>query len=267
MVEFLKDIKDIKIVFEDDCLAVISKPSGLPVHKSSGEQRYATLVDYLIEIFGRENLADIDGSDERPGIVHRLDADTSGLLIVAKRDDAAQKLTEMMKNHEVDRRYLALVHGICKFNSAKIDAPLLRHKTKRTTFIVADSPKARNATTLVYMLRRYSSLQVDNGYSLIECKLLTGRTHQIRVHMQYIKHPIVGDGVYSSFAPKDKQVSLGLTHQFLHSSKLKFTHPITGKILEFSDHLPSDLVCSLQKIENRLVDETEEFKQFERLVS
>ena len=209
----------------------------------------------LIARYGVDGLCTCQGNEDRPGIVHRLDALTSGLMICAKTNRAGGELIEMIRRREVDRRYLALVHGIMSEDFAKIDAPLERHKTHRTKVVVGNSSTAsRSATTTFQTLRRYSSIDLDSGYSLLLCKLDTGRTHQIRVHMQYIKHPVVGDSTYNSYAPKARRASLGLERQFLHSAILEFKHPITGEMLSFKDCLPEELRDAIHLLDDRILN-------------
>lgn len=257
---------DLDIRFEDDDILVISKPAGLITHPS-GPYKSQTLVNALIAKYGIDGLCKCQGNEDRPGIVHRLDALTSGLMICAKTDSAGEHLIEMIRDREVDRKYLTLVHGIIENDNAKIDAPLERHKTYRTKMVVGrDSESAREAVTTFEVLRRYSSTSIDSGYTLLECKLDTGRTHQIRVHMQYIKHPVVGDPLYNSYAPKAKRASLGLSRQFLHSALLEFKHPITGHALSFKDPLPSELMDAIGLLDDRIFNITEMDANFEELI-
>lgn len=240
------------IRYEDEWLMVISKQAGLCVHPSEGHED-STLVNALIYHYGRDNLAHIQG-DDRPGIVHRLDMDTSGLLICAKDDQVGLKLQEDIRERNVDRRYLALVHGNIAHNTGQIDAPIARSVRERVRMAVMDTPKARPAETTFKVLERFEATARDEGYTLLECKLYTGRTHQIRVHMEYIQHCCVGDPLYqqgSEFA------QLGLTRQFLHSYSLAFDHPITGQHLEFIDTLPEDLSEVLKGLESRSMGRTD----------
>ena len=246
---------DLDIKYEDDDLLVISKPANLIVHVSSGVKKSsATLCDILIAKYGISGLCNCQGNEDRPGIVHRLDADTSGLMICAKSDEAGYALMDMIRQRDVDRRYVALVHGIIEEDTGKIDVPIERCRSNRTKMVVGrDADTAREAVTTFRVLERFSSSEIDAGYTLVECKLQTGRTHQIRVHMQYIKHPVVGDPVYSSYAPKAKRSSLGLTRQFLHSARLEFRHPMTKDKLAFSDSLAGDLSDALSMLDGRCV--------------
>lgn len=238
--------------FEDDYLMVISKQAGLCVHPSPGHSG-ATLVNALIYRFGRDHLAHIQG-DDRPGIVHRLDMDTSGLMLCAKNDATGNALQDAIRLRQVDRRYLTLVHGNIAMDTGMIDRPIARSDRDRLRMRVSDKPGARSSITTFSVLERFEAGVADEGYTLLECKLYTGRTHQIRVHMQYIQHCCVGDPVYS--AGKEK-AQLGLERQFLHSYSLNFDHPDTGEHLEFVDALPPDLQKSLDSLEERSMGKTE----------
>ncbi|MCQ2751544.1 MAG: RluA family pseudouridine synthase [Coriobacteriales bacterium] len=248
---------DLDVRFEDDHLLVISKQAGLVCHPCPGHYD-DTLVNALVAHCGKENLSEVQGSD-RLGIVHRLDADTSGLLIAAKTDIAAAKLQDQLRVRSVDRRYITLVHGTIHDNSAMINAPIGRHPKDRTKMAVCESSNSRSAITSFTTLKTYRGSMKSNGYSLCECKLYTGRTHQIRVHMAYTNHPVVGDPLYGRAANAKlknknaaKQLELGLERQFLHSYKIAFEHPITGETLSFQDNLPNDLqkvIDELEKLE------------------
>lgn len=242
------------IRFEDEHLLVISKQADLLTHPSNKNQK-RTLMHALIERYGEDGLCVCQGNEARPGIIHRLDAFTTGLMICAKTNEAGNALIEQIKNREVDRRYVALVHGIMHEDSIKIDAPIRRHTTHRTKMVVGNGAGEKEAVTTAEKLKTFSSTNNDSGYTLLECKLLTGRTHQIRVHMQFIKHPVVGDPLYASYSPKAKSSNLGLTRQFLHSAKLKFNHPITGELLQFEDSLPKDLHNALVLLDGRVLEE------------
>jgi 23S rRNA pseudouridine1911/1915/1917 synthase len=244
------------IRFEDEHLAVISKQAGLLVHPSR-EHTDGTLVNALVYRYGAAGLCNVQGEDDRPGIVHRLDGDTSGLMIVAKTDEAGAALMEAIRLRQIDRHYVTLVHGVLAPDTAMIDAPIARHPTDRMRMAVADTSGARDAVTTLKVLERFESDRYDNGYTLVECKLFTGRTHQIRVHMQYTKHPVVGDPIYTSCAPKDARAQMGLTRQFLHSYSLAFDHPVTGERLEFTDGLAPELWAVLDTLEQRSTGQTE----------
>ena len=206
------------VIYEDDDILVINKPRGLVVHPSVGHHD-DTLVNALIYHYDlNEEMLD----EERPGIVHRIDKDTSGLLIVAKNLASKDILSEMIKNHEVDREYLALCYGRIKERRFKVDAPIARHPYLRTKMAV-DIDKGREAVTHFEVVGDYKDT------TLLRCKLETGRTHQIRVHLAYIGHPIVNDPLYCS-RKDEKFSSLG---QVLHAYKLTFNHPRSEKKMVF----------------------------------
>ena len=241
---------DLDIRFEDDDLIVLSKQVGLVCHPSV-DHTDGTLVNALIYHCGVDHLCNVQGEDDRLGIVHRLDRDTSGLMLAAKTDAAGYALMEDIRDRAVDRHYLALVHGVIAPDTGMIDAPIARSANERTRMAVRDVPSARDAVTTFRVLERFEPRQHDDGYTLIDCKLFTGRTHQIRVHMQYAKHPLVGDPVYTANGPKDTRAQLGLKRQFLHSFKIRFTHPETSEVLEFADNLPRDLAEVLSVLADR----------------
>lgn len=228
------------IRYEDDALIVLSKQAGLVCHPSP-DHASGTLVNALLAHCGADHLCNVQGEDDRLGIVHRLDGDTSGLMLAAKTDEAGEALMEAIRLRSVDRHYLALVHGVMAPDTGMIDAPIARDATERTRMAVRDAPSAREAITTFEVIERFEPSDTDNGYTLLDCKLFTGRTHQIRVHMQYAKHPIVGDPLYRASAPRAAGASLGLDRQFLHSYRLRFEHPITGEEMSFIDGLPEDL--------------------------
>ena len=241
---------DLDIRFEDDDLIVLSKQIGLVCHPSV-DHADGTLVNALIYHCGADHLCNVQGEDDRLGIVHRLDRDTSGLMLAAKTDAAGYALMEDIRDRAVDRHYLALVHGVIAPDTGMIDAPIARSANERTRMAVRDVPSARDAVTTFRVLERFEPHQHDDGYTLIDCKLFTGRTHQIRVHMQYAKHPLVGDPVYTANGPKDARAQLGLKRQFLHSFKIRFTHPETSEELKFADNLPRDLAEVLTGLADR----------------
>lgn len=219
---------ELDIVYEDDDLLVINKKSGMVVHPAPGNYE-GTLVNALM---GRFNLS----HDEiRPGIVHRLDKDTSGLMLVAKNDFTHLKLSQMIKDKTVERYYLALVDGTFNHETGTIDAPIGRDPKFREKMTVI-SKNSKHAITHFKVIKRYKQ------HTLIECKLETGRTHQIRVHMKYINHPIVNDPVYS------KLVSDNSFGQLLHSYKIVFPHPRTGEILSFTSDLPQEFLDILNLV-------------------
>lgn len=246
---------DLDIRFEDDDLIVLSKQVGLVCHPSL-DHAGGTLVNALLHHCGAEHLCNVQGDDDRLGIVHRLDRDTSGLMLAAKSDAAGYALMEDIRLRAVDRHYIALVHGVMAHDTGMIDAPIARAADERTRMAVRDVPSAREAITTFRVLERFEHARRDDGYTLIECKLFTGRTHQIRVHMQYTRHPIVGDPVYTAGAPRDVAAQLGLERQFLHSFRIKLTHPATGEELSFVDNLPRDLSEALGKLSTRSMGRT-----------
>ena len=205
------------IVYEDDYLLVVNKPSGMVVHLAVGNYN-GTLVNALMYHCNR--LSSVNGS-VRPGIVHRIDADTSGLLLVAKNDEVHYDLAKQISEKTVLRKYLALVWGVILEDSATIDAPIGRDKNDRKKMSVT-SLNSKDAVTHIKVLERYSNT------TLIECKLDTGRTHQIRVHMDYIGHPVVNDPVYGHRKKIDKEFG-----QMLHAEVIGFVHPVTKKYMEF----------------------------------
>lgn len=219
------------IVYEDSDLIVVNKPQGMVVHPANGNYS-GTLVNALLAHC--ENLSGIGGVI-RPGIVHRLDKDTSGLLVVAKNDLAHLSLTEQIKERQVRKEYLTLVYGNLKNDSGSVNAPIGRHPVERKKMAVVFR-NGKSAITHYQVLKRFGN------YTYLQIVLETGRTHQIRVHMAYIGHPIVSDPVYSS---KSK---FNLAGQFLHAHKLAFVHPRTGKKMEFSVELPSQMKKILQAL-------------------
>lgn len=210
------------IVYEDDYLIIINKKSGMVVHPAPGNYS-GTLVNALLYKF---NLSRGESSI-RPGIVHRIDKDTSGLMVVAKDDKTHELLSEMIKNKEVERKYLALVHGVIKHDTATIDAPIGRDQVNRQKMMIT-AENSKDAVTHFRVLKRYKE------HTLIECTLETGRTHQIRVHMEYINYPIVNDPVYGK---SKKTTSFG---QLLHSKSIRFIHPITKEEIFFEKEVPSE---------------------------
>lgn len=215
-----KEDIDFKILYEDDHLAIISKPQDLVVHPGAGNPNN-TLVNGLLYKF--DNLA--KGSDElRPGIVHRLDKDTSGLMIIAKSDEAYFKLVKMFKTRKIKKSYLAIVYGKID-DFGVIDAPIGRDRKNRKKFCVTNHNSKR-------AISKYKLLKNFDNYSLVKINLITGRTHQIRVHFSYIKHPVIGDPVYGY---KNK---FNIDKQLLHSYILEFKHPISGQEMKFEDDFP-----------------------------
>jgi 23S rRNA pseudouridine1911/1915/1917 synthase len=216
---------ELRIVHLDDDLAVIDKPAGLVVHPAPSHSG-PTLVSELGDLLG-------GGDPERPGIVHRLDKDTSGLLVVARGPEALAALQAAVREREVDRRYLALAGGRLASRTGTIDAPIGRATRRRTRMAVAGAA-SREART------HFEVLELLPRESYVEARLETGRTHQIRAHFAAIGHPLVGDSTYGGAA------RYGLTRQFLHAHRLAFRHPRTGAPLDFSSPLPADLAGALQ---------------------
>ncbi len=241
------------IVYEDDELAVVDKPAGLVVHPAPGHWD-----DTLVNALAARGLKLGGGAAGRHGIVHRLDKDTSGLMLVAKTDAAQVALQEAIKIRAVDRRYLTLVHGWIAPDTGLIDAPLGRDSRERMKMAVSDAASAKQSVTTFRVLERFEAGRFDDGFTLLECKLYTGRTHQIRVHMAYINHPCVGDRVYGQRRIK---ADLGLERQFLHSYCLELDHPITGEPMKFLDPPPEDLASRLVQIAPNSAGRTEAGKE------
>jgi len=209
------------IIYEDDYLAVNNKPSGLVVHPAPGNYEH-TLVNALKNIF--HSLSDI--SPDRPGIVHRLDKETSGLLIIAKNNESHLEISRQFAKHTVEKEYVAIVKGSMEFDEGVIEAPIARHLFKRKNMAVNFSDKAKDARTSYCTLKRYKN------FSLLSLKPFTGRTHQLRVHLDFIGHPILGDDKYGK---NNKFIRLAL-----HARKIKFLHPKTGKPVEFNAPIPKE---------------------------
>lgn len=213
---------DIDIVYEDDDVMVINKKSGVVVHPAPGNYS-GTLVNGLMYL--SKDLSHVNG-EFRPGIVHRIDKDTSGLLIVAKNDKAHRILAEELKEKKIKRKYIALVSGVINHDVGEIDAPIGRDPSDRKKMCVT-STNSKDAITHFRVLERYKNA------SLIECELETGRTHQIRVHMKYINHPVINDPVYG----KNNHGEFG---QLLHAKEITFTHPTTKEVMTFSCEVPEE---------------------------
>ncbi len=212
----------LEILYEDNDIIVVNKPKGMVVHPANGNLD-GTLVNAIMAIC-KDSLSGI-GGEIRPGIVHRLDKDTSGVIIVAKNDKAHINLSEQIKNHEVEKTYIALVRGNVKENEATINMPIGRSTKDRKKMAVTKTGK--NAVTHFKVLSRH------NNYTLLEVKIETGRTHQIRVHLSEIGYPIIGDTVYSN-----GKNEWGVVGQCLHAKSIKFKHPITGKEMLIEAKLP-----------------------------
>ena len=220
------------IIYEDNDILVVNKPKGMVVHPAVGNLD-GTLVNAVMA-HCKDNLSGI-GGEVRPGIVHRLDKDTSGLIIVAKNDKAHIKLSEQIQNREVKKIYIALVRGIVKENEATIDMPIGRSSKDRKKMAV--DKKGKEAITHFKVLKRYDK------YTLLEVKIDTGRTHQIRVHMAEIGHPVIGDEVYSN-----GKNEFNVEGQMLHAKSLEFKHPITGKLKHLEAPLPEYFEEVLKKL-------------------
>ena len=220
------------IVNEDNDILVVNKQKGLVVHPGNGNPN-GTLVNAIMA-HCKESLSGI-GGEIRPGIVHRIDKDTSGILVIAKNDKAHINMSEQIKNHEVTKTYLALVRGNIKENQATINMPIARSTKDRTKMAV--SKNGKNAVTHIEVLERF------DGFTYIKVNIETGRTHQIRVHMAQIGFPIVGDFVYSN-----GKNPFGVEGQMLHSCRLDFTHPITGEKMSLEAKLPEYFEDILKKL-------------------
>ena len=221
------------VIYEDDDIIVINKAKGMVVHPANGNPD-GTLVNAVMNIC-KDSLSGI-GGEIRPGIVHRLDKDTSGLIIVAKNDKAHINLSEQIKNREITKKYVALVRGVIKENHATINMPIGRSSKDRKKMAVRKDGK--NAVTHFNVIKRY------DGYTLLDIKIDTGRTHQIRVHLAEIGYPVVGDEVYSN-----GKNPFGVKGQMLHAKSLEFKHPITGKTLKLEAPLPEYFEDVLNKLE------------------
>lgn len=224
----------LEVCYEDADVIVVNKPKGLVVHPAPGHAD-GTLVNALLAHCG-DSLSGI-GGEKRPGIVHRIDKDTSGLLIAAKNDAAHAHLSAQLKDHTLARTYECIVCGNLKEDSGTIDAPIGRHPTDRKKMAVTEK-NSRNAVTHWEVIARY------RGYTHLRCRLETGRTHQIRVHLAWRSHPIVGDMIYGHKKPE-----LGLNSQCLHAAALDFIHPRTGKPIHVECELPDYFTQALSKLE------------------
>ncbi len=229
------------IVFEDEHLLVVDKPAGLVVHPAHGN-RDGTLVNALLH-HCKGRLSGINGV-ARPGIVHRIDKDTSGLLVVAKTNPAHEGLAKQFADHSIERRYLAIVHGVPTRVSGKVDAPLARSSKDRLKVEIVEEGRGKRAVT------HWKKLKTLKQAALVECQLETGRTHQVRVHMASIGHPLLGDPVYARGKSNHSQLlnELDFHRQALHAAHLGFVHPVTKGRLSFDSALPPDI----QELLNRL---------------
>lgn len=237
----------LNVVFEDRELIVIDKPAGMTVHPAPGSPR-DTLVNALIAHCG-DSLSGIGGV-RRPGIVHRIDKDTSGLLVVAKTDRAHTALAARFAAHDIDRAYRAVCFGNPVPPAGRIEAAIGRHPKDRKRMAVVDEARGRYAVT------HYRTIERPKGAALLECRLETGRTHQIRVHLSHIGHPLIGDPVYgrghgarvSRIPQASREAVRGFPRQALHAAVLGFEHPVSGEALSFESPLPEDLVALLRAL-------------------
>ncbi|WP_324823777.1 RluA family pseudouridine synthase [Sinanaerobacter sp. ZZT-01] len=226
---------DLKIVYEDKDLLVVNKPKGMVVHPAAGNTE-GTLVNALL--YHCTNLSGINGVI-RPGIVHRIDKDTSGLLMIAKNDTAHRSLTKQLSEHTITRAYRAIVYHNFSEDTGRIDAPIGRDPKNRLRMAVT-TQNGKHAVTHYTVLERFGD------FTYIEAKLETGRTHQIRVHMAYKKHPLLGDEVYGP-----KKGIFGVKSQMLHAKVLGFIHPVSGDYMEFESDLPEEFEAVLEKLRKR----------------
>jgi 23S rRNA pseudouridine1911/1915/1917 synthase len=241
---FIPENIPLEVVFEDDHVIVINKPAGLVVHPAAGIHS-GTLANALAYHFQQLSNA----GSIRPGIVHRLDKDTSGLLVVAKTESGHENLSDQFRAREVFKSYVALVYGVLKQESGRIEQPIARDPRNRTRMAIV--PGGRGALSLYKVRRSY------NSFTLLDVELKTGRTHQIRVHLSWLKHPVVGDELYAGGRDNNVQdVQLRarirkLKRQFLHAEQLAFRHPDTGERLRFVAPLPAELADLLENLETR----------------
>jgi len=258
------------VVFEDKHLAVINKPAGMMVHAGAGETEDArnsnTLVNALLFRF---NALSSTGGDLRPGIVHRLDKETSGLIVVAKSDAAHAKLGELFSSRQIHKTYIALVHGSVERQKGTITAAVSRDPVRRTRMTTRPAENSRSAVSHYEVVRRIESR--FGKFTLVRVRIETGRTHQIRVHMASIGHPVVGDTIYGASARLTDQAAaqaapsrsarrnaeperLRLSRNFLHAARLEFTHPMTGKLTVVEAPLPAELVSFLARVDDERTD-------------
>lgn len=237
--------------YEDEWLLIVSKQAGLVCHPAAGHDD-DTLANALVAHCGIDHLGLLQG-DDRPGIVHRLDKDTSGLMVAAKDDETQRSLQDLIRLRILDRRYITLVWGPIAHDEGQIITGIARSRRDRLRMSVTDEPGAREAITTFRVLERFEAGSRDEGYTLLECHLYTGRTHQIRVHMRHIGHPVVGDMLYGRGTTAQ---NLGLQRQFLHSWRIAFDHPVTGERIVRVDGLPQDLADILKGLKERSLGRT-----------
>lgn len=230
------DYPDVPVRHEDEHLLVIAKPPGLVVHPGAGRERRATLVDVL-RAKGFP-LSEASGDPDRPGIVHRLDRGTSGVLVIAKTDEAHRGLSGLFRAHDIEREYWALVDGVPDPPHATVDAPIARASAQRVRF-TAD-PSGRDAVS------HYDLVEPHGRASVIRVRLETGRTHQVRVHLSAVGHPVSGDTLYGASGVVARE--LGLERFALHARRLAFTHPVTGERIDVEEPLPADLSAALDRL-------------------
>ena len=235
-IEIIPENIPLEIPYEDDDLLIVNKPAGLVVHPGHGNY-HGTLVNAIA--WHMKDIPDYDANDPHVGLVHRIDKDTSGLLIVAKNDKAHQRLAEQIKEHSFTRVYEAVVHGNIREEEGGVDAPIGRHPVDRKKMAVTEK-NSRHAVTHFTVLARYP------GFTHLRLQLETGRTHQIRVHMAYLGHPVAGDPVYGPKKPEP-----GLQGQCLHARIIGFIHPSTGEYMEFDSGLPPYFTAFLEKLRRR----------------
>lgn len=228
----------LNIMYEDDDVIIINKEKGMVVHPANGNYT-GTMVNSLMNSH-KDKLSSINGV-VRPGIVHRIDKDTSGILVVAKNDNAHKNLSDQFKVHSITRKYIALVKGIIKEDEMVINLPIGRNPKDRKKMAVTYK-NSKEAITHIKVLKRY----YNSNLTLVEAVLETGRTHQIRVHMSYKNHPLVGDEVYGK-----KDTTYKVQGQMLHAKVLGFNHPTTNKYIEFESDLPDEFTNILNKLENK----------------
>ena len=229
------------VAYEDEHLIVVDKPPGLVVHPAAGNLD-GTLVNALLH-HCRGELSGIGGV-ARPGIVHRIDKDTSGLIVAAKHDKAHEGLAAQFKRHSIDRRYLAITSGVPKQGSGTVDAPLARSPRDRKKMAIVESANSRHAIT------HWRVIESLHEAALVECRLETGRTHQVRVHLQSIGHPLLGDPVYGRTRPAHQRLlkELGFHRQALHAARLGFVHPVTSETMAFESKMPADMQALFSRL-------------------
>ena len=249
----------LNVVYEDDDLSVIDKPAGMTVHAGAGAAEGGTLVNALLHRY--RSLSSV-GGEQRPGIVHRLDKQTSGLIVIARNDAIHTRLAQMFAQRQMRKTYIALVHGHLKQDRGTIDAPIARDLLRRTRMTTRRQMGARSAISHYSVVRRINSR--FGPFTLVSVRIETGRTHQIRVHLASIGHPVVGDTLYG--APTRLMVipgrrsedpsaeSLALQRNFLHAAELEFAHPRTGKTLHLRAALPEELETLLRQIESGRIE-------------